>query len=157
MTSIKRNPKLTNRDMDILNIPWNFPNSMTAFEITNVKNGLTINTIQTELRKLLKQKLVEMADIAYSENVLCQSYRATVSAEEIALSHFANESSKISPSFFVAALLDTKTDREAREDNPTPRTCTAGLQERFGSVIFQMVKLHKNSLHKVICADSTLA
>lgn len=112
--STKRNLKLTGRGMDILEILWNSPNPMTASEITNAKDGLTINTVQSVLRKLLKHELVEVADIVYSGTVLCRSYRAAVSAQEIALSRFVSESSGISPSALVAALLDTETDREAR-------------------------------------------
>ncbi len=116
--STKRNPRLTGRDMDILNILWESENPMTASEITNAKDGLTINTVQSVLRKLLKQELVEVADIVYSGTVLCRSYRAAVSAEELTLSRFVSESRQgsggISPSSFVAALLDTETDKETR-------------------------------------------
>lgn len=118
MKQSKRNPKLTRRDMDILNILWNSQNPMTASEITNAKEGLTINTVQAVLRKLLKQELVEVADIVYSGTVLCRSYRAAVSAQEITLSRFVSESRQlpggISPSSFVTAFLDTETDRETR-------------------------------------------
>lgn len=114
----KRNPRLTGRDMDILDILWNSENPMTASQITDAKDGLTINTVQSVLRKLLKLELVEVADIVYSGTVLCRSYRASVSAQEIALSRFVSESRRlsdgISPSSFVAALLDTETDKEAR-------------------------------------------
>lgn len=114
----KRNPRLTGRDMDILDILWNSENPMTASQITEAKDGLTINTVQSVLRKLLKLELVEVADIVYSGTVLCRSYRASVSAQEIALSRFVSESRRlsdgISPSSFVAALLDTETDKEAR-------------------------------------------
>lgn len=116
--STKKNPELTKRDMDILNILWNSQNPMTAAEITNAKDELTINTVQAVLRKLLKQELIEVADIVYSGTVLCRSYRAAVSAQEVTLSRFANEirqfSNGISASSFVAALLDTETDKEKR-------------------------------------------
>lgn len=114
----KKNPKLTKRDMDILNILWNSQNPMTAAEITNAKDGLTINTVQAVLRKLLKQELIEVADIVYSGTVLCRSYRTTVSAQEVTLSQLVNEVRQfpngIFPSSFVAALLDTEPDMETR-------------------------------------------
>lgn len=116
--NVKKSPKLTKRDMDILNILWNSRNPMTAAEITNAKDELTINTVQAVLRKLLKQELIEVADIVYSGTVLCRSYRTTASAQEVTISQFINAtrqfSDGISPSSFVAALLDTETDREKR-------------------------------------------
>ncbi len=116
----KNNPELTKRDMDILNILWNSSSPMTAAEIAGAKEGLTINTVQAVLRKLLKQELIEVADIVYSGTVLCRNYRASVSAEEITLSRFTNEirrfSDKISASSFVAALLDRETDKEIRAE-----------------------------------------
>lgn len=115
---IKNNFALTKRDMDILNILWHSSNPMTAAEITSAKEGLTINTVQAVLRKLLKQELIEVADIVYSGTVLCRNYRASVSAEEVTLSRFINEirqfSEKISVSSFAAALLDTETDKKMR-------------------------------------------
>ena len=48
--------KITNRDLDILNILWNAGKPMTASEIVATGNGLTTNTVQAVLRKLLKQK-----------------------------------------------------------------------------------------------------
>lgn len=118
MINAKKYPKLTKRDMDILNILWNSQSPMTAAEITNAKDELTINTVQAVLRKLLKQELIEVADIVYSKTVLCRSYRAAVSSKEAALSRFINEmrqySNGISVSSFTAALLDTEADQETR-------------------------------------------
>ena len=110
--------KLTNRDMDILNILWDSPKSLTAQEITNSQEGLTINTVQAELRKLLKLELIAVADIVYSGTVLCRSYRPAMTAQEFTISQFTSEikefAGDISASAFVAALLDTEPDKENR-------------------------------------------
>ena len=110
--------KLTNRDLDILNILWDSPKSLTAHEITNSQEGLTINTVQAELRKLLKMELIAVADIVYSGTVLWRSYRAAITAQEFSLSQFTREIKEltggISVSAFVAALLDTEPDKENR-------------------------------------------
>ena len=119
MMKIKRPyAKLTNRDLDILNILWDSPKSLTAQEITNSQEGLTINTVQAELRKLLKLELIAVADIVYSGTVLCRSYRPTMTAPEFTISQFTSEIKEfaggISASTFVAALLDTEPDKENR-------------------------------------------
>ena len=110
--------KLTNCDMDILNILWDSPKSLTAQEITNSQEGLTINTVQAELRKLLKLELIAVADIVYSGTVLCRSYRPAITAQEFTISQFTSEikefAGDIPASTFVATLLDTEPDKEKR-------------------------------------------
>lgn len=120
MTMIVKRPysKLTNRDLDILNILWNTTDSMTAQEITALQDGLTVNTVQAELRKLLKLELVTVADIVYSGTVLCRSYRPSMTAVEFTISQFTTELNDfpdgIPACAFVAALLDNEPDKKKR-------------------------------------------
>lgn len=111
--------KLTNRDLDILNILWDTKESMTAQEITNSQEGLTVNTVQAELRKLLKLELIEVADIVYSGTVLCRSYRPAMTAQEFTISQFTTELSDfpdgIPVSAIVSAMLDNEPDMEKRK------------------------------------------
>lgn len=105
---------LTRRDIDILNVLWENADSMTASQIVDAHESLTINTVQAVLRKLLKKKLVEIDKIVYSGTVLCRSYKPAVSADEFALSHLNNEFKKlrgrISMSALMASLLDSESD-----------------------------------------------
>lgn len=111
--------KITNRDLDILNILWNSEKPMTAAEITATDDTLTTNTVQAVLRKLLKQEWVEVADIVYSGTVLCRSYQPTMTSKEFALTQLAEEfkelQSEVSTSSLVAALLDNEPDIKKRE------------------------------------------
>ena len=70
----KKFPKLTSREIDILNILWENEKPLIASEIADARSDLTINTVQAVLRKLLKYQLVEVADIVYSGTVLFISY-----------------------------------------------------------------------------------
>ena len=65
----KKFPKLTSREIDILNILWENEKPLIASEIADARSDLTINTVQAVLRKLLKYQLVEVADIVYSGTV----------------------------------------------------------------------------------------
>ena len=62
----KKFPKLTSREIDILNILWENEKPLIASEIADARSDLTINTVQAVLRKLLKYQLVEVADIVYT-------------------------------------------------------------------------------------------
>ena len=58
----KKFPKLTSREVDIMNILWTSGKPLIASEIADCRPDLTINTVQAVLRKLLKYQLVEVAD-----------------------------------------------------------------------------------------------
>ena len=77
----KKFPKLTSREVDIMNILWTSGKPLIASEIADCRPDLTINTVQAVLRKLLKYQLVEVADIVYSGTVLSRSYRPTITSE----------------------------------------------------------------------------
>ena len=62
----KKFPKLTSREVDIMNILWTSGKPLIASEIADCRPDLTINTVQAVLRKLLKYQLVEVADIVYT-------------------------------------------------------------------------------------------
>ncbi len=110
--------KITHRDLDILNILWNAGKPMTASEIVATGNGLTTNTVQAVLRKLLKQKWIEIADIVYSGTVLCRSYRPAMTARDFALTQLADEfkqlQEEVTTSSLVATLLDNEPDAQKR-------------------------------------------
>ena len=73
---------LTKRDMDVLNILWESDEPKTATMISKSGDGLTMNTTQAVLRKLLKNNLIEIADIVYSGTVLTRSYKSVICQEE---------------------------------------------------------------------------
>ncbi len=60
------NINLTKRDMDVMNILWDSDEPKTAALIVKAKPELTMNTVQAVLRKLLKNNLIEVADIFYN-------------------------------------------------------------------------------------------
>ena len=107
---------LTKRDMDVLNILWESDEPKTATMISKSGDGLTMNTTQAVLRKLLKDKLIKVADIVYSGTVLTRSYEPVISQEKFWLQKLVADyreiSSKVSKADIVAALLDTIKDTE---------------------------------------------
>ena len=108
------NISLTKRDLDVLNILWESDDPKTAAQIVKAGPELTMNTVQAVLRKLLKNKLVEIAEIVYSGTVLTRSYKPIISQEDFLLhkmkSEYQSLRKKISKVSILSALLDTEED-----------------------------------------------
>ncbi len=107
---------LTKRDMDVLNILWESDEPKTATMISKSGDGLTMNTTQAVLRKLLKNNLIEIADIVYSGTVLTRSYKSVICQEEFLLQKLVHQykpmSKKVSKAAILAILLDSEEDPE---------------------------------------------
>ncbi|MBQ9142688.1 MAG: BlaI/MecI/CopY family transcriptional regulator [Lachnospiraceae bacterium] len=73
---------LTKRERDVLSILWNSEDGMIASEIKDVREDLTINTVQVILKKLLNRKFIQIQEIVYSGTVLCRKYCPTLSEAE---------------------------------------------------------------------------
>ena len=110
------NISLTKRDLDVLNILWESDDPKTAAQIVKAGPELTMNTVQAVLRKLLKNKLVEIAEIVYSGTVLTRSYKPIISQEDFILHKMTSEyrslRKKISKVSILSALLATEEDPE---------------------------------------------
>ena len=108
------NISLTKRDLDVLNILWESDDPKTAAQIVKAGPELSMNTVQAVLRKLLKNKLVEIAEIVYSGTVLTRSYKPIISQEDFLLHKMTSEyqslRKKISKVSILSALLDTEED-----------------------------------------------
>lgn len=104
--------KLTKRDVEILSILWNSNHSMTASEISEASPGLSVNTVQAVLRKLLKNKLIEIENIVYSGTVLARSYIPLITAQDYALAKLAMDYQKFEKQISKGAVLVTLLDLE---------------------------------------------
>ncbi|WDF82599.1 BlaI/MecI/CopY family transcriptional regulator [Lacticaseibacillus pabuli] len=73
--------KLTRREEDMLKTLWASDEPMSARAVAN-SAGISMNTVQAVLRKLLRAGCIETAKIGYSGTVLTREYIATVSEED---------------------------------------------------------------------------
>lgn len=71
--------RLTNKQMDVMNILWENDKPMAASEILKANEKLNINTIHACIRKLLEEEYVKVAYIDYSGNVMSRYFMPTVS------------------------------------------------------------------------------
>ncbi len=116
-TDIMMNP----RELDVLNILWKSDQPLMATDIVNAGEGLTQSTVTAVLRKLLREKLVEVVGVTHSGKVLSRTYRPSESSRDIILRDFADNYSSfrdiIPKSALFAALLDgNRSPEENRKD-----------------------------------------
>ena len=109
--------KLTNREYDILKILWTSEDALTASGISEQGDGISINTVQATLKKLLKRDLIHVDQIVYSGTVLSRAYRPSVSQEDFELKRYENNMKRIhgndfSCSQFVACFLGQEKNRQ---------------------------------------------
>lgn len=108
--------KLTRRDLDVLSVLWDSEKPLTASEIVAANPALNKNTVQPVLRKLLKNELVQVADIVYSGTVLSRSYIPSISRQELSLYRLSSEyrqlEKDVSKASFVSFLLKTEENQE---------------------------------------------
>ena len=106
----------TRREQDVLEVLWTGEKPMTASEIVNANPELTMNTVQAVLRKLLGQKIIEVADIVYSGTVLSRSYRPLISHDEFISSQFYQDLERLNKTISKPSLLKTLFDAEKDRD-----------------------------------------
>jgi len=79
---------LSVRELDVLNILWKAEKPMTSTDIVNEMRGLTQSTVIAVLRKLLKDKLVEVCGVTHSGKVLSRTFRPTEQSRQELMDNF---------------------------------------------------------------------
>lgn len=101
--------KITNRELEIMQLLWNADHPLIASEIAAMKPDLTVNTVQSVLRNLLKHKYIEVAKIVYSGTVLTRSYRSLITEQDFGIDQVISDFHSfrgLSVSHLVASLLN---------------------------------------------------
>lgn len=101
--------KITNRELEIMQLLWHADHPLIASEIAAMKPDLTVNTVQSVLRNLLKHKYIEVAKIVYSGTVLTRSYRPLITEQDFGVSQVIRDFHSfqgLSVSHLVAGLLN---------------------------------------------------
>ena len=101
----------------MINILWKkSEEALTSNDIANEQKGLTQSTVIAVLRKLLNEKLVEVAGVTHSGKVLSRTYRPTEESRKVIMDNFAgdyaNFKNVISKSDLCAAILGIEQNPE---------------------------------------------
>lgn len=105
MSMKKGKLKLTNREMDVLEVLWNSETPLLASDIPKINPELNISSVQLALRNLLAKGVIEVAEIVHSGTVLSRSYRPLISREEFFIDSLKGLSKSITTRNIVATLL----------------------------------------------------
>lgn len=87
----KKEFALSRRELDIMNVLWAEGKPLKASDIPDRKPELSINTVQSVLKKLLQRGFIEVAEIVQSGTVLSRSYAPVIKPEEYAVKYVMTE------------------------------------------------------------------
>ena len=82
---------LSKRELDVMNVLWEAGKPMIASDIPGMQPSLSINTVQSVLKKLLHRGFIEVAEIVHSGTVLTRSYRPVITSEDYAVKFVTKE------------------------------------------------------------------
>lgn len=107
---------LSKRELDVMNVLWEAGKPMIASDIPGVHQSLSINTVQSVLKKLLAREFIEVDKIVHSGTVLTRSYRPIITSEEYAVKFVTKEiypfDKFLSRTSLFRALLDSAESSE---------------------------------------------
>ena len=78
------------REQEILNILWASDHEMSSLDIVET-SSLSQSTVQSVLRKLLKENLIEVVSITHSSNVLTRTFKPTLKSKELILQQYVGQ------------------------------------------------------------------
>ena len=78
--------------------------------IVKAESSMNSNTVQASLRVLLKENLIEIADIVYSGTVLSRSYRPLISRDVYFNAEYKNIIGNSSTSAMIATFIEQEED-----------------------------------------------
>lgn len=100
---LKRKYKLSNRELEVMQVLWNSKEPLAATDIPTFNPNLNLSTVQVSLRKLIEKSYIKVADIIYHGTVLTRIYEPVLSQDDYMTDYF--ESSSLKPEMFIASLV----------------------------------------------------
>lgn len=102
---------LSQKQLDVMKILWDAGTPLVASDIVKAESSMNINTVQASLRVLLKENLIEIADIVYSGTVLSRSYPSAHFQEMLYFNaEYKNIIGNSSTSAMIATFIEQEED-----------------------------------------------
>lgn len=83
--------KLTKREEEIMSILWNNDEPISANDIVNASNGISLNTVQQTLHKLLEVNYIHVSSVGMNKKSLTRLFRPSIDEADY-FSVFINKS-----------------------------------------------------------------
>lgn len=98
-----------------MKVLWDSATPLIASDIVRLHEHLNSNTVQACLRALIKNEVIEVAEIVYSGTVLTRSYRPLISRDEYFSDTYQDLVGDLSDTSLIASLINTKTSMDELE------------------------------------------
>ncbi|OCN01456.1 hypothetical protein A7X67_02510 [Clostridium sp. W14A] len=120
MKNEKKFIKLTNRELQIMQILWKSDKSLTATEISELTgdNNFSIFSVQNTIKSLLSKKVIEVSSYTKVYKTNAREYKPLLSANDFAtmqFTHYFDPSKETAIPHLVATLL--KLENTENESN----------------------------------------
>ncbi|KRM55355.1 BlaI/MecI/CopY family transcriptional regulator [Lacticaseibacillus sharpeae] len=106
-----RKIKITRREEDILHVLWDSDEPLAANQVA-AKTDISMNTVQSVLRKLLKGEFIRVEHIGYSGTVLTREYVANITEED----YYATLISKSALKALAANFISRDAEKDDLQD-----------------------------------------
>lgn len=103
---------LSKNQLEVMKVLWDSEMPLVASDIAKRHGKLNLSTVQAALRVLIKEKIVEVADIVYSGTVLTRAYRPTISRDEYFSRTYQDITEGLSGVSLIASLINEETSLE---------------------------------------------
>ena len=108
---MKSGQNLTRKELEVMEILWANDRPLTASDIKE-KHTVNPNTVDACLRTLLKKEMIKVADIVYSNTVLCRSYTPVLTRDEYWASCYRQSAGDKNTTQLIARFIDETDDLE---------------------------------------------
>lgn len=112
-----KNLSLSRRELDVMNVLWEADRPLIASEIPKENPNLSINTVQSVLKKLLQRNIIKIGDIVHSGTVLSRSYLPAITPEEYSLYYVKSEVFPFGKFLPKVQLFDALFDTDEADDS----------------------------------------
>ena len=110
---MKRNYKLTNRELEVMQVLWDSDQPLAATDIPERNSSLNLSTVQVALRKLMEKSYIKVADIVYHNTVLTRVYEPVLTQEDYMIDYL--KASSLNAESIVASLVKKENSMEVLE------------------------------------------
>ena len=107
--------QFTKKENEIMDILWKNNNAMSANDIKEASNGLSINTIQQTLQKLLGIDYIKVDGIGQNKKAITRLYKPMISEAQYVNSFIGNDTRAKISVYFVKNTKDFETIQQLKK------------------------------------------
>ncbi|WP_297236458.1 BlaI/MecI/CopY family transcriptional regulator [uncultured Faecalicoccus sp.] len=107
--------RLSKRESDIMETLWNSNEPLSANDILTLIPDITMNTIQPNLKKLMKKGFIKVTGVGYTKNSITRQFSPIISQATYLSAYLNDEALKDFALRFIEQSSDDKELKELRD------------------------------------------